>query len=154
MQKLDFHVQVFRNPCKGTCSIYSTLWILFAYWRNKRAQLSSLSAVSQKVCTMQKRWTFGSSTSLLQQPKLLTKGKYWGFPSYTARNFFGGKWKNIQKTYFSERCLFFRKWDSFFKSPNLQKEYSKKLSWAWNLKFPPITVNNLFKFQAQNSFLE
>ena len=52
MQKFDFHVQIFWNPYKGTCSIYSTLWILFAYWRNKRAQLSSLSAVSQKVCTV------------------------------------------------------------------------------------------------------
>ena len=33
-----------------------------------------------------------------------------------------------------------------------QKNYCKKLSWAWNLKFPPITVNNLFKFQAQDNF--
>ena len=32
--------------------------------------------------------------------------------------------------------------------------YSKSLSWTWNLKFPPITVNNLFKFQAQDSDLE
>ena len=28
----------------------------------------------------------------------------------------------------------------FFKSRNLQKKYSKKLSWAWNLNFPPITI--------------
>ena len=28
----------------------------------------------------------------------------------------------------------------FFRSPNLKKKYSKKLSWAWNLNFPPITV--------------
>ena len=32
--------------------------------------------------------------------------------------------------------------------------YSKSLSWTWNLKFPPITVNNLVKFQAQDSDLE
>ena len=37
---------------------------------------------------------------------------------------------------------------------NLQKKYSKKLSWTWNLNFPPITVNNKFKFQVQNSNLE
>ena len=35
-----------------------------------------------------------------------------------------------------------------------QNEYSKSLSWTWNLNFPPITVNNLFKFQAQDSDLE
>ena len=34
------------------------------------------------------------------------------------------------------------------------KKYSKKLSWAWKLKFPPITANNVFKFKAQDSFLE
>ena len=28
------------------------------------------------------------------------------------------------------------------------------LNWTWNLNFPPITVNNKFKFQAQDSFLE
>ena len=33
-----------------------------------------------------------------------------------------------------------------------QKNYSKKISWALNLKFPPISVNNLFKFQAHDSF--
>ena len=40
---------------------------------------------------------------------------------------------------------------------NLQiskKNYSKSLSWTWNLNFPPITVNNKFKFQAQDSNLE
>ena len=34
------------------------------------------------------------------------------------------------------------------------KKYSKLLSWTWNLNFPPITVNNKFKFQAQDSNLE
>ena len=34
---------------------------------------------------------------------------------------------------------------------NLQKKYSKSLSWSWNLNFPPITENSLFKFQAQDS---
>ena len=42
----------------------------------------------------------------------------------------------------------------FSNLPISQKNYSKKLSWAWNLKFPPISVNNLFKFKAQDSFLE
>ena len=28
----------------------------------------------------------------------------------------------------------------FFRSPNLKKKYSKKLSWAWNLNILPITV--------------
>ena len=33
-------------------------------------------------------------------------------------------------------------------------EYSKLLSWAENLNFLPKTVNNLFKFTAQDSDLE
>ena len=36
----------------------------------------------------------------------------------------------------------------------LQDKYSKSLSWAENLNFPPKTVNNLFKFSAQDSDLE
>ena len=36
----------------------------------------------------------------------------------------------------------------------LQNKYSKSLSWAENLNFPPKTVNNLFKFSAQDSDLE
>ena len=35
-----------------------------------------------------------------------------------------------------------------------KEKYSKKLSWTWNLNFPPITVNNKFIFQAQDSNLE
>ena len=52
------------------------------------------------------------------------------------------------------KVAFFRKCDVFFKSPNLQKKYSKSLSWTWNLNFPPIRVNNKFKLQAQDSNLE
>ena len=36
----------------------------------------------------------------------------------------------------------------------LQHKYSKSLSWAENLNFPPKTLNNLFKFSAQDSDLE
>jgi hypothetical protein len=35
-----------------------------------------------------------------------------------------------------------------------QNKYSKSLSSAENLNFPPKTVNNLFKFSAQDSDLE
>jgi hypothetical protein len=35
-----------------------------------------------------------------------------------------------------------------------QHKYSKSLSWAENLNFLPKTVNNLFKFSAQDSDLE
>ena len=35
-----------------------------------------------------------------------------------------------------------------------QNKYSKSLSWAENLNFLPKTVNNLFKFSAQDSDLE
>ena len=35
-----------------------------------------------------------------------------------------------------------------------QNKYSKSLSWEKNLNFPPKTVNNLFKFSAQDSDLE
>ena len=37
---------------------------------------------------------------------------------------------------------------------HLQNKYSKSLSWAKNLNFPPKTVNNLFKFSAQDIDLE
>ena len=36
----------------------------------------------------------------------------------------------------------------------LQNKYSKSLSWAGNLNFPLKTVDNLFKFSAQDSDLE
>ena len=35
-----------------------------------------------------------------------------------------------------------------------QDKYSKSLSWAENLNFPPKTVNKLFKFSTQDSDLE
>ena len=35
-----------------------------------------------------------------------------------------------------------------------QNKYFKSLSWAENLNFPPKSVNNLFKFSAQDSDLE
>ena len=35
-----------------------------------------------------------------------------------------------------------------------KNKYSKSLSWTWNLNFLPITVNNKFKFQAQDRNLE
>ena len=35
-----------------------------------------------------------------------------------------------------------------------QHKYSKSLSWAEHLNFPPKTVNNLLKFSAQDSDLE
>jgi hypothetical protein len=35
-----------------------------------------------------------------------------------------------------------------------QNKYSKSLSWAENLNFPPKSVNNFFKFSAQDSDLE
>ena len=35
-----------------------------------------------------------------------------------------------------------------------QHEYSKSLSWADNLNFPPKTGNNLFKFSAPDSDLQ
>ena len=39
-------------------------------------------------------------------------------------------------------------------SKSSDQKYSKSLSWTWNLKFLPLTVNNLFKFQAQDNDLE
>ena len=50
--------------------------------------------------------------------------------------------------------FFFRKWDSFFKSPNLPKKLFQKLSWAWNLNKLLTDMGGNFKFQAQDSFLE
>ena len=57
-----------------------------------------------------------------------------------------------------QEVAFFQKvWWNFFRSPNLKKKYSKKLSWAWNLNFPPITVKpflescNFLKKSENNS---
>ena len=36
--------------------------------------------------------------------------------------------------------VFFLKVRFFFKSQNLKKKVFKKLSWTWNLNFPPITL--------------
>ena len=36
----------------------------------------------------------------------------------------------------------------------LQNKYSKSLSWAENLNFPPKSINILFKFSAEDSDLE
>ena len=40
----------------------------------------------------------------------------------------------------------------FSNLPISKNKCSEKLSWAWNLNFLPISVNNKFKFQAQDSF--
>ena len=37
-------------------------------------------------------------------------------------------------------CLFSESGMQFFHCPNLKNKYSKKLSWAWNLNIPPITL--------------
>ena len=47
------------------------------------------------------------------------------------------------------KVAFFSESEILFSNLQISKiNYSKSLSWTWNLKFPPITVNNLFKFQA------
>ena len=46
-----------------------------------------------------------------------------------------------------------KRWRRIFTSPK-KDLYSKSLSWAENLNFLPITVNNLFKFSAQDRDLE
>ena len=39
------------------------------------------------------------------------------------------------------KVAFFQKvWWNFFRAQISKKKYSKKLSWAWNLNFPPITL--------------
>ena len=53
--------------------------------------------------------------------------------------------KSLKVGFFSESAMCFS---------HCQNKYSKSLSWTWNLNFPPITVDNLFKFQAQDSDLE
>ena len=44
--------------------------------------------------------------------------------------------------------------ESEIRFSNLPKNYSKKLSWAWNLNKLFTDVGGNFKFQAQDSFLE
>ena len=57
-----------------------------------------------------------------------------------------------------QQCMYSIKGD--FKSEytgeflHLQHKYSKALSWAENLNSHPKTVNDLFKFSAQDSDLE
>ena len=50
--------------------------------------------------------------------------------------------------------LFFRKWESFFKSPNLPKNIPKNYPELENLKKLFTDMGGNFKFQAQDSFLE
>ena len=52
------------------------------------------------------------------------------------------------------KVAFYQKVRFLFQISRSTKKKSKSLSWTWNLKFPPITVNNLFKFQAQDSALD
>ena len=55
------------------------------------------------------------------------------------------KWLDTKSGFMSEET------GEFF---SCQNEYSKSLSWAEILKFPPKTVNNLFKLSAQDGDLE
>ena len=64
------------------------------------------------------------------------------------------KAENLQIVWGHYRWILFKKWDSFFKSPNLKKKYSKSLSWAWNLNKLFTVMGGNFKFQVQNSDLE
>ena len=50
------------------------------------------------------------------------------------------------------KVAFFRKWDSLIKSLNLPKNYSKILSWVWNLNKLFTDMGGNFKFQAQDFF--
>ena len=52
--------------------------------------------------------------------------------------------------YFIKCSIFFRRYDAFVISAT---KSAKSLSWAENLNSSPITVNNLFKFSAQESDL-
>ena len=52
------------------------------------------------------------------------------------------------------KVAFFRKWDSLIKSLNLPKNYSKILSWVWNLNKLFTDMGGNFKFQTEDSFLE
>ena len=51
-------------------------------------------------------------------------------------------------------ALFQKVWHVFQISKSPKNKYSKSLSWIWNLNFLLITVNNKFKFQAQDSNME
>ena len=64
-------------------------------------------------------------------------------------------WELFQKLTLGPKGGFFSESEIRFSNLQIFKiNYSKSLSSTWNLKFPPITVNNLFKFQAQDSDLE
>ena len=49
--------------------------------------------------------------------------------------------------FFSESAI------RFSNLPISPQKYTKSLSWTWNLKFSPITVNSLYEFQTQVSDL-
>ena len=61
-----------------------------------------------------------------------------------------GRDKNVLCYY----CCYVSKGSFLSESLKRLKKYSKSLSWAENLNFPPIKVNNLFKCQAQDSDLK
>ena len=73
---------------------------------------------------------------------------------WTSRNKKANFMKSVKFKFFYKILKMFFFSESGMCSSNLQKTYSKSLSWTWNLNFPPITVNKKFKFQAQDSNLE
>ena len=61
----------------------------------------------------------------------------------------------LKSVYISTKGAFFSESEIHFSNlPISQKNYSKKLSWAWNLNKLFTDMGGNFKFQAQDSFLE
>ena len=63
-------------------------------------------------------------------------------------------WKSWTLTRCSKGGFFSESEIRFSNLPISQKNYSKKLSWAWNLNKLFTDMGKNFKFQAQDSFLE
>ena len=119
----------------------------------------NLLKLSLKVAFFQKvRFVFQISKSpkkkLFQKTFLDLKFK---FPANFSILFFLKIWRFEKQIALSERkpplkVPFFQKVRFVFQIS--QKNYSKKLSWAWNLNKLFTDMDGNFKFQAQDSFLE
>ena len=71
----------------------------------------------------------------------------WIFPLFSKLHYYIYPCSNSIKSI----KIYLTKGDFFL---HCQNKYSKSPFWTWNLNFPPIKVNDLFKFQDQDSDLE
>ena len=121
----------FSKICFGTSdSIADLFWkkplSTLVFWGNQKRSFFASEMGICRSCVFSGRLNFKISNNVL---KIIYGG------AITNHHFFMRSLILVCKGGFFQKV----RWN-FFRSPNLKKKYSKKLSWAWNLNFPPITL--------------